>query len=233
MNVRALRLRPCDCVLGSIGWVQFRDRAGWISSASTTSVASASLTSVLRSALYTVWWRSKHKPSSTKYCELVPFRSELFLFSSKEAVHLSVCQELRPTPCAPFTLASIVLSSVIDPRGRVGAYEATDGSHDNHSELTCAGQLVWTEFVEKMKAKCKEIVWERMAAEKEVCWVLMCTPYTLSLNIFRSPADANVEGAGTSHLLRFLHGCCRHLLHAWLLQGKHRYEPPITFATSF
>ncbi|TCD64091.1 hypothetical protein EIP91_004563 [Steccherinum ochraceum] len=49
----------------------------------------------------------------------------------------------------------------------VGADEAMDGPHDKHSELTRAAQAVSGEFVEKMKSKFKQIVLERMAAEKE------------------------------------------------------------------
>lgn len=58
----------------------------------------------------------------------------------------------------------------------VGADEATDGPHDKHSELTRAAQLVSMEFVEKMKFKFKQIVLERMAAEKEVCSIAICVP---------------------------------------------------------
>ncbi|KAH8097049.1 SNF2 family N-terminal domain-containing protein [Cristinia sonorae] len=49
----------------------------------------------------------------------------------------------------------------------VGPDEAADGPHDKHSELTRAAQEVSAEFVERMKAKLKETVLERMAAEKE------------------------------------------------------------------
>ena len=50
----------------------------------------------------------------------------------------------------------------------VGVDEATYGPHDKHAELTRAAQTVSPEFVEKMKAKFKQIVLDRMAAEQEV-----------------------------------------------------------------
>ncbi|THH32586.1 hypothetical protein EUX98_g1602 [Antrodiella citrinella] len=49
----------------------------------------------------------------------------------------------------------------------VGPDEAMDGPHDKHDELTRAARLVNQDFVERMKAKLKETVLERMAAEKE------------------------------------------------------------------
>lgn len=113
----------------------------------------------------------------------------------------------------------------------VGADEATDGPHDKHSELTRAAQLVSMEFVEKMKHKFKQIVLERMAAEKEVreTSTYLCTMLPTYLLVRR----CHCRRRGMSHLLRHLHRPYRHLLHTRLLQRMHQYGPSITLHGGF
>lgn len=60
-------------------------------------------------------------------------------------------------------------------------YTVSNGGQEKHAELMRAAKLVSQDFVERMKAKLKEVVLERMAAEEEVrvCRLVSSSPFLI------------------------------------------------------